>query len=151
GAIVVYISATPKSLPGPLQAHFGSAAERWQMYRAAGAVGTISIANPKSMDIPWARSTLARLHPAKALADPSLDDGAGQQLAVTMNPAHADKLLAGSGHTFSELLALVDAGKAVPAFPLTARLKATTKIERSEVESQNVAAVLRGSDPSRRN
>ena len=76
GAIVVYISATPKSLPGPLQAHFGSAAERWQMYQAAGAIGTISIANPKSMDIPWARSTLARLQPAMALADPSLDEDA---------------------------------------------------------------------------
>src|SRR6185295_12335205 len=32
GAIVVYINATPRSLPGPLQAHFGSAAERWKMY-----------------------------------------------------------------------------------------------------------------------
>ena len=38
GAIVVYISATPKSLPGPLQAHFGSAEERWKMYRSAGAI-----------------------------------------------------------------------------------------------------------------
>ncbi len=151
GAIVVYISATPKSLPGPLQAHFGSAAERWQMYRAAGAVGTISIANPKSMDIPWARSTLARLHPAKALADPSLQDGAGQQLSITMNPAHADKLLAGSGHTFKELLALVDAGQPVPAFALPWRLKATTAVERTDVESQNVAGILRGSDATRRN
>jgi Zn-dependent M28 family amino/carboxypeptidase len=151
GAIVVYISATPKSLPGPLQAHFGSAAERWQMYRAAGAVGTISIANPKSMDIPWARSTLARLHPAKALADPSLQDGAGQQLSITMNPAHADKLLAGSGHTFKELLALVDAGQPVPAFALPRRLKATTAVERTDVESQNVAGILRGSDATRRN
>ena len=151
GAIVVYISATPKSLPGPLQAHFGSAAERWQMYRAAGAVGTISIANPKSMDIPWARSTLARLHPAKALADPSLQDGAGQQLSITMNPAHADKLLAGSGHTFKELLALVDAGQPVPAFALPWRLKATTAVERTDVESQNVAGILRGSDAARRN
>jgi len=151
GAIVVYISATPKSLPGPLQAHFGSAAERWQMYRAAGAVGTISIANPKSMDIPWARSTLARLHPAKALADPSLQDGAGQQLSITINPAHADKLLAGSGHTFQELLALVDAGQPVPAFALPWRLKATTAVERTDVESQNVAGILRGSDAARRN
>ena len=151
GAIVVYISATPKSLPGPLQAHFGSAAERWQVYRAAGAVGTISIANPKSMDIPWARSTLARLHPAKALADPSLQDGAGQQLSITMNPAHADKLLAGSGHTFKELLALVDAGQPVPAFALPWRLKATTAVERTDVESQNVAGILRGSDATRRN
>jgi len=151
GAIVVYVSATPKSLPGPLQAHFGSASERWQMYRAAGAIGTISIANPKSMDIPWARSTLARLHPAKALADPTLQDAQGQQLSITMNPAHADRLLAGSGHTFKELLALVDAGEAVPAFALPWRLKATTAVERTDVESQNVAGILRGSDPKRRN
>src|SRR5204863_6951079 len=95
GAVVVFISATPASLPGPLQAHFGSAGERWSMYKAAGAIGTVSIANPKSMDIPWSRSTLARLHPAKALADPSLQDTQGQQLSITMNPAHADKLFAG--------------------------------------------------------
>ena len=32
---------------------------------------------------------------------PALDDSRGLQLAVTVNPAHADKLLAGSGHTFA--------------------------------------------------
>src|SRR6185436_7028702 len=99
GARVAYISATPKSLPGPLQAHFGSAAERWKMYKAAGAIGTISIANPKNMDIPWERATLSRLQPAMSLADASLEDAPGQQIAIPMNPAHADKLLAGSGHT----------------------------------------------------
>lgn len=151
GAIVVYITATPKSLPGPMQAHFGSTAERWIAYKAEGAIGTISVANPKTTDIPWERSTLARLQPAMSLADPSLDDASGQKLAVTMNPAHADKLLAGSGHTFSELLALVDSGKDVPRFKLAARLRATTKVEHSEVESPNVAGILRGSDPSRRN
>lgn len=151
GAIVVYIAATPKSLPGPLQAHFGSAAERWKMYKSAGAIGTISIANPRTSDIPWERSTLARLQPSMSLADSSLDEAEGQQLAVTMNPAHADKLFAGSGHTFAELLALVDAGKPVPSFLLTARLKASVSIERSRIESQNVAGILRGSDPDRRN
>jgi Zn-dependent M28 family amino/carboxypeptidase len=151
GAIVVYIASTPTSLPGPLQAHFGSAAERGKMYTEAGAVGTISIGNPKTTDIPWERSTLARLQPSMSLADPALDDAPGQQLAVTMNPAHADKLLAGSGHTISELLALVDAGKSVPSFALPVRLKATAHVERSEVESQNVAGILRGSDPNRRN
>jgi hypothetical protein len=150
GTVVVYVSSTPKSLPGPLQAHFGSAEERWKMYHAAGAIGTISIANPKSMDIPWARSTLARLQPAMSLADRALDEAPGQQLSITMNPAHADRLLAGSGHTFAEVLALVDAGKPVPSFALPARLKATAKIERADVESQNVAGVLRGSDPKRR-
>lgn len=151
GAVVVYIASTPKSLPSPLQAHFGSAAERWKMYKAAGAIGTISIANPKSTDIPWERSTLARLQPSMTLADSSLDDTQGQQLAVAMNAVHADKLLAGSGHTLQELLALVDAGKPVPRFSLSARLRARTAVERSDVESQNVAAVLRGSDPVRRN
>ena len=67
-----------------------------------------------------------------------------------MNPAHADKLFAGSGHTFAELLALVDGDKPVPSFALPARLKATAAVERSEVESQNVAGILRGSDPKRR-
>jgi hypothetical protein len=151
GAIAVYISATPKSLPGPLQAHFGSAAERWKRYAAAGAVGTISIANPKTVDVPWERSTLARLQPAMTLADVSLEEAPGQKFAVTMNPAHADKLFAGTGHRFSELLSLVDAGKDVPRFPLLMRLRGAAKVEHSEVESQNVAGILRGSDPARRN
>src|SRR5204863_115139 len=128
-----------------------SAGERWKAYKAAGAVGAISIANPKSMDVPWARATLARLHPQMSLADASLDDAGGQQLAVTMNPAHAEKLFAGSGHTFAEMLALVDGGRPVPHFALPARIKATARVENGEVESQNVAAVLRGADPQRRN
>jgi len=150
GAVVVHISATPRSLPGPLQAHFGSNAERWKMYKAAGAIGAISIANPKSMDIPWARSTLSRTQPQMALADRALDDYAGQQISVTMNPARAEKLFAGSGHTFAEQLALVDAGRPVPGFALPSRIKATVRAERGDVESQNVAGILRGSDPKRR-
>ncbi len=149
GAVVVYIAATPTSLPGPLQAHFGSAAERWTMYKTAGAVGTIGIANPKSMDIPWSRSTLSRLQPAMSLADAALEDAPGQQLAVTMNPAHAEKLFAGSGHTFQEMLADIDGGRPVPSFALPARLKAVVKVEHASVESQNVVGILRGSDPQR--
>src|SRR3984893_15425089 len=84
-----------------------------------------------------------------SLGDAVLQDAPGQQLAVTWNPAHADKLLAGTGHTFRELLALVDAGKAGTVFPLPARLKATTTVERATVESQNVVGILRGSDPAR--
>jgi Zn-dependent M28 family amino/carboxypeptidase len=151
GAVVVYITATPRSLPGPLQAHFGSAAERWKVYRAAGAIGTISIQNPKNMDVPWARATLSRGQAQMALAEPALDDLAGQQISVTMNPASAEKLFAGSTHTFADQLALVDAGQPVPGFALPWRLKAAIKVERGEVESQNVAGVLRGSDPQRRN
>ncbi|MEO8260447.1 MAG: M28 family metallopeptidase [Acidobacteriota bacterium] len=150
GAVVVYLAGVPAGLPGPLQAHVGSAAERWRVLRAAGAVGTISIANPKSMDIPWARSTLARLQPQMSLADAGLDEAAGLRLAAAMNPAHADQLFAGSGHTFVEVLALADQGRPLPAFALPARIKAAVRVETGEVSSQNVAGILRGSDPIRR-
>ena len=151
GAVVVYLAATPKSLPGALQAHFGSAAERWHMYRAAGAVGTITIANPKNVDVPWARSSPQRLQPAMSLADPALDEYQGQQIAITMNPSHANMLFEGSGHTFEELLALEDAGRPLPRFELPARVSARIAVTRTQLESQNVAGILRGSDPARRN
>ena len=151
GAVVVYINTTPRTLPAPLQAHFGSAAERWQMYRAAGAVGTIDIANPRNVDVPWARSAPQRLQPAMSLADPSLDEYPGQRVAIRMNPAHADLLFQGSGHTFDELLALDEGEKPVPRFALPARVAARIAVTRTEVESQNVAGILRGTDPGRRN
>jgi Zn-dependent M28 family amino/carboxypeptidase len=150
GAVVVSISGGPSSIPGPLRAHYQSARERWTALQAAGAIGSISIANPKSMDVPWARQTLARLQPAMVLADASLQEGRGQQVSIAMNPAHADKLFAGSGHTFAELLALADAGKPLPRFPLPLRVKVTAKTKTAEVESQNVIAVSQGSDPKLR-
>jgi len=149
GRIAVYLAGSPSNIPGPLRAHYQSQGERWAALKQAGAIGTISIANPKSMDIPWARSTLARLQPSMVLADPAFDETAGQQIAVTMNPAHADKLLELDGHTFPELLALADQGKPLPRFALPARLRATVAVERAELESQNVVGIYRGSDPAR--
>jgi len=150
GAVAVYITGGPSSIPGPLRAHYQSASERWAALKRAGVIGTIAIANPKSMDIPWARATLARLQPSMMLADAALDETRGDQIAITMNPAHADKLFAKSGHTFEELLAIADAGKPLPRFTLPLRVKATVHAETAQVESQNVAAVRRGSDPKLR-
>ncbi len=150
GAVAVYIAGGPSSIPGPLRAHYQSASERWAALKRAGVIGTIAIANPKSMDIPWARATLARLQPSMMLADAALDETRGDQIAITMNPAHADKLFAKSGHTFEELLAIADAGKPLPRFTLPLRVKATVHAETAQVESQNVAAVRRGSDPKLR-
>ena len=50
------------------------------------------------------------------LADPAMDETRDLKLAITVNPAHADKFLAGSGHTFKEILELADAGKPLPRF-----------------------------------
>jgi Zn-dependent M28 family amino/carboxypeptidase len=44
------------------------------------------------------------------------------------------------------VLALADAGKPLPRFALPAKLKATARVKRSELVSQNVVAVLPGTD-----
>ena len=43
----------------------------------AGAIGVIKIVNPKHMDIPWERQTLARFMPSMSLADPAIDESRG--------------------------------------------------------------------------
>ncbi len=150
GKVVIYLSGAPSSIPGPLAAHMQSSGERGAVLRRVGAIGVVSIQNPKNMDIPWERSSLARLMPSMSLADPSMDDNRGLSIGVAFNPAKADKLLAGSGHTFAEILEAADAHKPLPHFAIPKKLKATVAVKRVEVESQNVAAVLPGSDPALR-
>lgn len=151
GKVVVYISGGPSSIPGPLRAHYQSAGERWKSLQRAGAIGTMAIQNPHSMDIPWERQKLARFFPSLSLMDPALQETRGQKLSVMINPAHADKFLAGSGHAFEELIALVDAGKPLPTFPIPASIKAKVAVDRSELESQNVVAIRPGTDPKLKN
>ena len=108
GKLVVFLAGAPPSIPGPLAAHMQSAAERAALLKRHGAIGSVNILNPKNMDIPWDRLALARFQPSMILADPAMDESRGLKLAVTVNPEHADKVLAGSGHTFREIL---DAGR----------------------------------------
>jgi Peptidase family M28 len=147
GKLVVHVAGAPTAIPGPLAAHMQSAAERAALWKRHGAIGVVNILNPKNMDIPWERLALARFQPAMVLADPATDDSRGLQLAVTVNPEHADKVLAGSGHTLREILSAAEAGKPLPRFAIPARLAATARVKRADVASQNVVAVLPGSDP----
>jgi hypothetical protein len=149
GKIVVMLAGGPKSIQGNLRAHFSS--ERGKFLKAAGVIGTVNIANPKSMDIPWARQAASRLQPSMSLADPKFDEGGGLKCAMSFNPEKAERLFAGSGHTFKELLALADADKELPKFPLKLKLRVKTAATVSAVESQNVVAMLEGSDKKLRN
>ena len=147
GRIIVTLSGSrPSNIPGPLNSHYSTPAERGRFLRDAGVIGTVTIANPHTADIPWSRSSLARFQEAMSLVDPALQDGGGLKIAVTANAAHADKWLAGTGHTIDELLALADAGKPLPRFPLNAGLRAKVKVERRKLESQNIIAAWPGSD-----
>ena len=147
GKVVVLISGSPADMPSALASHYQSTAERAKSLREAGAIGVISIPNPASMDIPWSRMKLARTRPSMALADPSLDDSVGLRLLVIFNPADAQKLFEGSGHSFQEIAALAKDRKPLPHFPLTADIKAKAKVVTTQVESDNIIAKLPGADP----
>ena len=151
GKIVVFLAGGPSSIPGPLKAHYSSGGERWKYLKAAGAVGTATIQNPKSMDIPWSRARLSRFMPSMSLADPSLDESQGLRLAVTINAEHADKWFQGTGHTISEILADADGDRPLPHFALPVVVRAHVQLKKWKLESQNVAALLPGADPKLKN
>jgi len=118
---------------------------------AAGAVGIISISNPASMDVPWSRISLNRNHPSMDLADLEFNETDGLQLGVAFNPASAEKLFTGSGHTFGEIAALGRERKPLPHFALAVSLQANAVILTTKVESSNVVGKLTGFDPALKN
>jgi len=151
GKVVVYLAGSPASVPGSLAAHYGGLAQRWKAYAAAGAVGIVVIANPASMDIPWSRMSLNRAHPSMDLADPEFSEIAGLKVAMVFNPAAADALFDGSGHSFADVAALGRDRKGLPHFALAVSLRAQAAIRKATIESANVVAKLTGSDPKLKN
>jgi hypothetical protein len=147
GKLAVYMGGSPASFPTALASHYQSGAERWKALKSAGMIGSISIANPKHMDVPWPRIASNRFQMTMQLAAPGMDETEGEQIVMAWNPAHADELLAGTGHTLDEIVAAAEARRPLPRFAIPARLKMTTAVKRGEVESQNIAGVLPGSDP----
>jgi Zn-dependent M28 family amino/carboxypeptidase len=151
GKILVYIAGGPSNIAGPLKANARSAQEFWKVVERVGAAGVISIPNPKSMDIPWSRMALAASQAGMRLADPALQDTKGPMFTATLNPAHADLIFAGSGHTPTELFGLANAAQPLPRFPLVGAIEATVTTETEQVESPNVAGIFPGSDPRLKN
>ena len=151
GKVAVILSGSTAGIPGALASHYQSTAERWKTLRTAGAVGMVSIANPLTMDIPWSRIAGNRTLPSMSLAGAEFNDTQGEKVYVIFNPTKADKLFDGSGHSFDELLDLAKDRKQLPRFPLTASIKMKATLEKSDLESANLAAKLPGNDPELKN
>jgi Zn-dependent M28 family amino/carboxypeptidase len=151
GKIVVYLAGSPSDIPTALASHYQTAGERWKALKAAGAIGVVAVMNPASMDIPWSRISLNRNHPAMDLAGEEFNETPGEQLGVVFNPAAAESLFAGSGHTFAEIAALGKDRKPLPHFALAASLKADATVLTKKVESANLVGKLPGSDSALKN
>jgi hypothetical protein len=155
GKIAVYVNGGgPKDIPGNLRSHYSSAVERWNAFRAAGAIGTATIAgigpgpNGAGQGSGPGRAGAPRTPapPSVTLADPALQESAGLKVSLTITRAGAEKFLAGSGHTVEELQKLANANQPLPRFPLIGTVRAKASIERGELTAPNVAGLLPGSD-----
>jgi hypothetical protein len=172
GKIAVYVNSTGAvDAPGPVKSHVGTAPERWAALKAAGAIGTAVIANPRprggaggpglSPATPPAneepdgataeggRGPGGRRGPQKAflLADPELQESVGQKVSIAITHRGGDKFFAGSGHTMDEIVKLAMENQPLPKFPLVGMLRTRAAVKRETLEAPNVAGILPGSDP----
>ncbi len=151
GKIVVYLAGSTAETPTALSAHYQTIGERWKSLRQAGVIGVVGIPNPASMDIPWSRMSVNRAHPSMDLVGEEFNETAGLKTSLTFNPAQAEKLFAGSGHTFAEIAELGKDRKPLPRFPLSVSLRCHAVLRSTTVESANVIAKLPGGDPVLKN
>lgn len=147
GKVAVMMSGSTAEMPTTLAAHYRSMAELRKALIDAGAVGILTLPNPAAMDTPWSRISAGRLRPSFKLADSKLDDAAGIKFAATLNPAKAELLFEGTGHTFKELAALAKDRKPLPKFMLPLSVKSKVALVESAVECANVVGKVVGTDP----
>jgi Zn-dependent M28 family amino/carboxypeptidase len=145
GKIAVVIGGGPAALSGALKSH--ARAERARLLARRGALGLITLGTAAQLEQPWANVARASAQPGMYPADPNMRTIASPFLTASINPAAAERLFAGSGHSFAEVAALADASRPVPGFALAPRLRARIATETRQVTSRNVVARLRGRDP----
>ncbi len=177
GKVAVIFGGSPQAVHGPLKAYFRSPAARWKALKAAGAVGLVTISEPRQPangasragggaragqsgeNVPSAAAAGAQqagaargvggARPAGLqLADPELNPLQGAQLNATVPVASAGAWFTGVPHSLDELAALAKNGDALPVFPLALTVHASTTTKvLSIVDAPNVVALLEGSDP----
>jgi hypothetical protein len=143
GKVAVYLDRMPQGLGATLFAH--GRASRWKELERRGAVAGVAITDAPSPNRPR-RPARPGTRPVTGLAE----DPDSRGILVTVDAEDADRLFAGSGHSYAELVARSDANEPLPTIPLRPRLHVQLEIERTLVDAPNVVGVLRGSDSTLR-
>lgn len=151
GKIVVVLAGFPKGLNSELGAHLNATKAKMAMER--GAVAVIVVPTRADMGrYTWERRREIADGPAKGWVQA---DGATFltapriQTALTLHPDAAAPLFAAAGHPLAAILDTADkAGGRPKGFDLNARVQIGLNSDWSEVKSENVVAVLPGSDPA---
>lgn len=154
GKIAVIFGGAPAAVHGPLKAYFRTTAIRWQALKKAGAVGVVTIPEPRPQQAGPGRGPggFGAGRPIEQLADPDLNPLEGAQINATVPFAAAAALFNGAPHSLDELTALSKDGGLLPTFPLSFSVRANTVTQvLSKYEAPNVVGVLPGSDSKLKN
>ena len=143
GKVAVYLNRMPTGLSATMFAH--GRASRWLELHRLGAVAAIAIADApvSGREGRGGRGGGGGPRAVMGLADDPSEGG----LLINLRAEAAERLFAGSGHTYAELVALSDAHRPLPTVPLEPILHAWDGVERTSVDAPNVAGLLRGTDP----
>ncbi len=111
---------------------------------AQGAAGVLTIdptggAEPAHWPVAYSVAVTLAGAPAPASAARAVP-------TMRFNPAFAELLFAGSGHTYRELTDMAAAGRPMPSFSLPQSLRARLQFAQSNLKSDNILATLPGSD-----
>lgn len=109
----------------------------------AGIITIDAAGGPEPARWPVAYAVSVALRGMPAAANPT-------QLAFRFNPADAELLFKGSGHSYHELAAQIAEGKPVPHFAIPLMLRGKLRLTSEEISSDNIVGVLPGSDPALR-
>lgn len=151
GKIVVVLTGFPKGTPSELGAHLNS--DKASMAMKRGAIGVISVPTTEdSARRPWDKRVAISDGPAKGWVG---TDGKaftrtpGIKGGATLNPDAAAPLFAASGKPLEKILAEANKTGGKPkGFAMKAKANLSYAQTWKDVRSENVVAMLPGSDPA---
>lgn len=151
GKIVVVLQGKPSRFPTEEGAHFGNGSEKRKLAAQLGAVGMVTVWTPV------AEKAYSFKAFQEGLAFPNMNwiDAAGKpahylpgvQDGVALSMAGARKLFAGSGANVDEVVAAAAANQPMPRVDLKTSMKMGRKVVTRDLASNNVVAMIEGSDP----
>jgi len=150
GKIAVVFGGAPERFDNDRRAFYSSRREKLASLSERGAIGAVFVNTPKDeADSPWSKGAANWQRAGMRLRDTdgsAIDSFPQLRGIADVSAAAADLIFADGPRTAAELFAAAQAGT-LEGFPLpgTLNLAGRTKIE--PVESQNVVALLPGSDP----
>jgi hypothetical protein len=153
GKIVLIVRGAPASFPNNPRAYYGTTAVKGRFAADRGAIGMISVKGPTEesrlpFSVELARPPAAPMNYVNAKGE---IDGAFPQIRAraSISSAVATELFAHAQMPLAATLADVERGE-IRSFPLETRVAIHTTTTFSEVVSENIVALLRGSDPTLR-